>query len=108
MTIHDDDDGAAVVSRPRGWAGLSGQGTLLISIDKLRGGKMIDDVVAHESVHEVLLMNTNVGLAQRALGFVALEPWPDGPLRRHCDKLLMLSIDASRYTHEACATFVPG
>jgi hypothetical protein len=109
MTIHDDDDdGGAAVSHPRNWAGLTHQGTLLISIDKLRGGTMIDDVVAHESVHEVLLKNTQVGLAQRALGFVALEPWPDGPLRRHCAELLALSLDASRYTHEACATFVPG
>jgi hypothetical protein len=36
------------------------------------------------------------------------DPRLDGPLRRRCAKLLELSLNACRYTHEACATFVPG
>jgi hypothetical protein len=105
VTTRGEDFG---ISHPRTWAGLTRQGMIMISIDRLRGGALLDDVVAHESVHNVLLKVTQAGLVQMALDFAGTDPWPEGALRRRCAALLGLSLDATRYTHEGCATFVPG
>jgi hypothetical protein len=91
----------------KGWAGLTQQGRLLISIEEVTQGWSAHDLLAHESAHDVLLKTSQVGWAQIALSNQALPPWPEGVWRDRCARLLAASVRASRYTHEACATFLP-
>jgi hypothetical protein len=91
----------------RDWAGLNAQGRILISIDRVVAGDPLSQVLAHETAHDVLLKTSSLGWAQLLLSPFALDPFPPGAVRDRCGRLLGITIDASRYTQEAVATFLP-
>jgi hypothetical protein len=92
----------------RDWAGLLHQGRILISIDRIVAGLPLREILSHESAHDVLLKTSQLGWAQLAVSTFAADPSPEGELRSRCAALLGLMIEASRFTHEATATFAAG
>lgn len=98
---------ARILTFSQDWAGLTQQGRILISIERIINGDPVRQILAHETAHDVLLKSTQLGWSQLALSIHALDPAPQGKLRRRCGRLLELSVSACRFTHEAVATFLP-
>ncbi|WP_405977104.1 hypothetical protein [Streptomyces sp. NBC_00158] len=89
------------------WAGLCRGGRILVSIDRITDGHSLPEILAHETTHDVLLRATQLGWTQLVLSPSAMDPWRPGPLRDRCARLLALTVQASRFTQEAVATFLP-
>ncbi|MFD7838854.1 hypothetical protein [Streptomyces sp. NPDC059761] len=102
------DSATRLLDFSRDWAGLCRGGRILVSIDRIIKGDSLTDILAHESVHDVLLRTTPLGWTQLVLSPSAMEPYQPGALRDRCARLLAATIQASRFTHEAVATFLPG
>ncbi|MFJ8162420.1 hypothetical protein ACIRBY_16005 [Streptomyces sp. NPDC096136] len=98
---------ARVLAFSRDWAGLCRGGRILVSIDRVINGDPLTEILAHESVHDVLLRTTPLGWLQLVLSPSAMEPYEPGALRDRCARLLAATVEASRFTHEAVATFLP-
>lgn len=101
------DSAARALTFSRDWAGLCQNGRILVSVDRLVHGDPLDEILSHETAHDVLLKSTQLGWVLLALSVSALDPYPPGPLRDRCERLLGAGILASRYTQEAVATFLP-
>ncbi|WKK23904.1 hypothetical protein QZH56_35330 [Streptomyces olivoreticuli] len=101
------DSATRVLKFSRDWAGLCQSGRILVSIDRIVHGDTLDGILAHETAHDVLLKSTQLGWVLLALSPSALDPYPPGPLRDRCARLLEAGILASRFTQEAVATFLP-
>ncbi|AZM92626.1 hypothetical protein [Streptomyces sp. W1SF4] len=99
---------ARVLDFSRDWAGLCRGGRILVSIDRITHGDPLTEILAHESVHDVLLRTTPLGWTQLVLSPSAMDPYQPGPLRDRCARLLAATVQASRFTQEAVATFLPG
>jgi hypothetical protein len=91
----------------RTWAALAQNGRILVSVEQLAGGANVDYVLAHETIHDVLLHTSQYGTAQLALSAFNSPPWPPGLMARDSLRVLANLVDASRRTQEACATLVP-
>ncbi len=102
-----EDSAARVLTFSRDWAGLTQQGRILISIERIINGDPLGQILAHETAHDVLLKSTQLGWSQFALSLHAFDPAPQGALRRWSGRLVELSATACKYTHEAVATFLP-
>ncbi|MFH7594743.1 hypothetical protein WDV06_06485 [Streptomyces racemochromogenes] len=102
------DSAARDLHFSRDWAGLCRGGRILVSIDRIIKGDSLTEILAHESVHDVLLRTTPLGWTQLVLSPSAMDPYESGALRDRCARLLAATIQASRFTHEAVATFLPG
>ncbi|MFE1560594.1 hypothetical protein ACFW6V_37120 [Streptomyces sp. NPDC058734] len=89
------------------WAGLCRSGRILVSIDRITDGHPLPEILAHETTHDVLLRTTQLGWTQLVLSPSAMDPWEPGPLRDRCARLLAATVQASRFTQEAVATFLP-
>ncbi|MFI1181223.1 hypothetical protein ACH4UT_16940 [Streptomyces sp. NPDC020799] len=101
------ESAARALTFSRDWAGLCQNGRILVSVDRLVHGDSLDEILSHETAHDVLLKSTQLGWVLLALSVSALDPYPPGPLRDRCERLLGAGILASRYTQEAVATFLP-
>ncbi|SFP74539.1 hypothetical protein SAMN05660464_4074 [Geodermatophilus dictyosporus] len=97
--------GTRSVTFSRDWAGLSSSGRIIISIERVASGQPLGQILSHESAHDLLLKSTHLGLVQLALSGEGLDPAPAGQVRDRCARLLDDLIEASRFTHEAVATF---
>ena len=95
-----------IIPETRGWAGLAQQGRIQISMDELRSGRVLSEILAHESAHEVML-GTQLGWVERVLSTTALPPFPDGLLQQTTGALLSLGTRSSWLTHEGTASFLP-
>jgi hypothetical protein len=91
----------------RSWAGLTSQGRILISIEQLAAGQDVNVLVSHETVHDVLIFSSVLGMQQLALSLFAMPPWPEFSLSGVLRRLLASTIRASVRAQEGCATFLP-
>lgn len=90
------------------WAGLTTQGRVLISIDRVKSGQPLAEIVAHERAHSGLMHNTELGWVLNILATFGLHPWPAGDTRERCYALLNVLTTATRWTQEGLATFLAG
>src|SRR3954452_8304634 len=90
------------------WAGLTQQGRVLISVDRVKSGQPISEIVAHERAHAVLVRNTVLGWVLNTLATFGLHPWHVGDVRERCYALLTTITSATRWTQEGVATFLAG
>ena len=95
-----------IIPETRGWAGLAQQGRIQISMDELRSGRVLSEILSHESAHDVML-GTQLGWVERVLSTPALPPFPDGRLQQTTGALLALGTRSSWLTHEGTASFLP-
>jgi hypothetical protein len=90
------------------WAGLTRQGRVLVSVDRVKSGQPLAEIVGHERAHAVLMRNTELGWVLNTLATFGLHPWPVGATRERCYALLNVLTNATRWTQEGLATFVAG
>jgi hypothetical protein len=90
------------------WAGLTKHGRVLISIDRVKSGQPLSEIVAHERAHAVLIRNTELGWVLNTLATFGLHPWPAGQTRERCYALLNVLTNATQWTQEGLATFLAG
>ncbi len=91
----------------RSWAGLTSQGRILISIEQLASGQDVGLLMSHETVHDVLIHSSVLGMQQLALSAFGLAPWPEYPLTEMIRRILGSTVRASARVQEGCATFMP-
>lgn len=91
----------------RSWAGMTSGGRILISIEQLAAGQDVNNLVSHETVHDVLLHSSFLGMQQLALSVFGYPPWPEFSLSVAVRRTLGSTVRASVKVQEACATFLP-
>ena len=90
------------------WAGITEQGRVLISVDRVKSGQALSEIVAHERAHAILIRNTELGWVLNTLATFGLHPWHAGDVRDRCYALLTVLMSATRWTQEGTATFLAG
>ena len=78
------------------WAGLTKQGRVLVSVDRVKSGQPLAEIVGHERAHAVLIRNTELGWVLNILATFGLHPWPPGEMRERCYALLNVLTNATR------------
>jgi hypothetical protein len=81
---------------------------VLVSVDRVKSGQPLAEIVAHERAHAVLIRNTELGWVLNTLATFGLHPWPARDTRERCYALLNVLTNATRWTEEGLATFLTG
>jgi hypothetical protein len=97
----------AALQVARSWAGLTSQGRILISIEQLASGQDVNVLISHESVHDVLIYSSVLGIQQLALSAFGMPPWPEFSLSGMLRRILSSTVRASLRVQEGCATYLP-
>jgi hypothetical protein len=100
-------DTEAALEVARSWAGLTTRSQILVSVEQLAAGQRAGLLLAHESVHDILIQSSVFGMQQIVLGSFGMPPEPEFSLTGMLRRMLASTTRASVRTHEGCATFIP-